>query len=347
MRFDPITSERLLLRRFRPEDEADLLARRNDPDVARFQNWTLPYPAEEARAIAASLGAMQGPADGEWYMVVVADRHDGTTYGDLALRLAWGGRMAEIGYTLASAHWGNGYATEAVAALLEWLFTEVGVTRVEGKLHPDNVASARVLERTGFLHEGRTRLSYWVGDENSDDDLYGLTRDDWEAWRTRPKHPPETVDLMEISHANVGSVERLRTHKSQERFVAPMSASFADALFPEEIEGAPVVPWMRAVTADGDIAGFVMLAMVTEHHPEPYLWRLLIDRTHQRRGIGSRVLGLVVEQCRQWGASTLLTSWSEGHGTPEPFYLSYGFEKTGRIVDGELEARLSFERLAD
>ncbi|MDH5423272.1 MAG: GNAT family N-acetyltransferase, partial [Acidimicrobiia bacterium] len=78
----------------------------------------------------------------------------------------------------------------------------------------------------------------------------------------------------------------------------------------------------------------------TDAHPEPYLWRLLIDRLHQRRGIGKRALDLVVEECRSMGASTLLTSWNPDPGTPEAFYVAYGFEPTGKIVDEEVEARL-------
>jgi diamine N-acetyltransferase len=105
------------------------------------------------------------------------------------------------------------------------------------------------------------------------------------------------------------------------------------------VDGAPVVPWMRAVVADDEIVGFVMLALRTDHHPEPFLWRLLIDRLHQRRGIGGRVLELVAEECRKMGDRSLLTSWVEGKGSPRPFYLRHGFEPTGKIVDEETEAR--------
>ena len=58
---------------------------------------------------------------------------------------------------------------------------------------------------------------------------------------------------------------------------------------------------MRAVYGDDELVGFVMLALVTAAHPEPYLWRLLVDRLHQRRGIGRRVLDLMVEECETRG----------------------------------------------
>lgn len=343
MRFETIVTDRLLIREFRESDEADLLARRNDPKVAEFQNWKLPVTPEQAHDMAVSLAQMDGPEDDDWYMPIVVDKQTGTTVGELALHCQSQMRTAEVGYTFSPEHWGKGYAVEALSGLVAWLFDTVGVSRVFGMLHPDNTASAQVLERSGFLFEGHTRLSYWLGDENSDDWIYGMTRPDWETWRSRPRTAPEEVTLVEVGPENLGKVEKLKTHKTQEEFVAPMWATFADALFPEVVDGAPVMPWMRAVMADGEYVGFVMLALVTDHHPEPYLWRLLIDRLHQRRGIGRKVLDLVVEECKTQGAETLLTSWQEGRGTPEPFYLSYGFEKTGKIIDGEPEARLRFE----
>ena len=134
----------------------------------------------------------------------------------------------------------------------------------------------------------------------------------------------------------------LRTHPNQERFVAPMARSFADAMFPDDVNGAPVIPWMRAIEADGELVGFVMTTEVTEHHPEPYLWRLLIDRRHQRRGIGDRVLTMLVTQLRWAGHRSLLVSWHPGPGGPEPFYLARGFVPTGRLDGDEIEARLTF-----
>lgn len=337
--FQPIETQRLTIRAFGLGDTAAFVARRNDPEVARYQNWELPYSSDEGERVVGELSEMEGPEDGKWWMAVVCDSGTGETLGDLALHLTSKGRTAEIGYTFAPEHWGQGYAIEAAEALVAHCFDVLGVTRVFGMLHPDNPASAMVLERVGMLFEGHTRSSFWLGDEVSDDWIYGMTRDDWEAWRNRPRQPPSEIQLIEITTENEAAVSKLRTHKTQEAFVAPMLWSYADALFPEVVDGAPVVPWMRAVVADGDHVGFVMLAIRTEHHPEPYLWRLLIDRLHQRRGIGGRVLDLVGEECLRMGDRTLLTSWVDGKGSPQPFYLRHGFEPTGEVVDGEIEAR--------
>ncbi|MEM7091511.1 MAG: GNAT family N-acetyltransferase [Actinomycetota bacterium] len=340
--FPNIETERLLLRRPRVEDFDTIAEYRSDPEVVRYQDWALPYDRKRGLERLVKSVEQGGPtANGGWNLTV-ADRSDERVLGDLYLGGEWNGRSAEIGYTLAAEHWGQGYAGEAVRAALGWLFEDPKLARVGATLHPENTASAQLLERNGFHFEGRTRDSFWVGDVLSDDAIYGLTRSDWEAWNARPTGAPDVVRFVEVSEANQHAVRKLRVHHSQEGFVAPVAASMADALFPEIIDGAPVVPWMRAVEADGELAGFVMIAEVTDAHPEPYLWRLLIDRSHQRRGIGRRIIELLVEEVASRGSTTLMTSWVDGRGSPRPFYEGLGFVPTGEIIDDEIEGRLTF-----
>jgi RimJ/RimL family protein N-acetyltransferase len=341
MAFTPIHTERLLLRPPRASDAVHLAARRSDPEVARYQNWIAPYPLDRAEAMIAELMQLDGPTNDEWWMLTVADPSDVEVFGDLVVHLTEQGRTAEIGYTLAREAWGKGYAVEAATALVDHLFETIGVTRVAATLHPDNPASAMVLERLGLLFEGHTRSSFWVGDDNSDDWLYGMTRADWEAWRDRPRHRPESVELIEITREHLRDVLALATHRSQQRFVAPVATSLAEALVPPTSHGETVVPWYRAVRADGDVVGFVMVALSPAGIRPPYLWRLLVDRSHQRRGIGGSVIDLVADQCRTWGAEELLVSWVPGKGSPEPVYLARGFVPTGNIDDGEIEAGLA------
>ena len=337
--FTPIRTERLLIRPFQLDDAVGLAERRNDPEVARYQDWSVPYPMDQAETLVLELVAMDGPQNDEWWMAAVCDIDSGEVVGDLALHLGQKARTAEVGYTFAREQWGNGYAVESIEALVEYLFDDLGVTRVFGMLHPDNRASAMVLERTGFLFEGHTRSSFWEGDEVSDDWIYGLIRSDWETWCGRPQDPPLVVSLVEVTLENERVISNLATHKTQESMVAPVGRSFTDALFPEVVDGAPLVPWMRGIVADDEMVGFVMLALTSDHHREPYLWRLLMDRLHQRRGIGGRVVDLIADECKAMGDTALLTSWEEGKGSPRPFYEQHGFEPTGNTLDGETEAR--------
>ena len=257
---------------------------------------------------------MDGPENDEWWMAVVCDPDSGEVFGDVGTRLSWKGRSAEVGYTFAKEHWGKGYAAEALEALAQYLFDVHDVTRSSACFTPTTRPRPwSWSERT--LFEGETKSSFWVGDEVSDDWIYGMTRPDWETWRNRPRHPPDSVHLVEVTTENVATVSGLTTHRTQQEFVAPMLQSFADALFPEVVDEAPVVPWMRAVVADDVIVGFVMLALSTEHHPEPFLWRLLIDRLHQRRGIGARILESSRPNAWRW-ATRASHQLGEGKGSP-------------------------------
>ncbi len=340
--FPTLRTERLQLRRPRPADAEALWERRNVPEVAHLQSWTVPYDRADADTLVAGAAAMDGPADGEWWMLTVTDPDDTTIYGDLALHLTWGGRTAEVGYTFGRQHWGNGYATEALHALLAHLFDEMGITRATGQLHPDNLASARVLERCGFVFEGHTANSFWVGEENSDDWIYGLTPELWRDWNDRPRDAPETIELLEPYPDGLRHVLALGPHQSQQHLVAPIAHSLAQVAVPPVDAGVPVVPWPRVVHADGEPVGFVMMEQPNEVYDIPFLWRLVIDRRHQGRGIGRRVVEQVIAQARSWEVDALQVSWVPGIGSPGPFYESLGFVPTGEVDEDEIVAKLTF-----
>ncbi len=344
MSFQPIETERMVLRPVRASDAAPLADRRSHPEVAALQSWEPPFPLERATAMIENMLREQDLVDEAWWMLTVENRADGAVMGDLAIHPTFGLRSIEIGYTFHPDYWGHGYAVEAVDALVDRLFERPEVSRLSAMLHPDNTASERVLERTGFQYEGRTKLSYWVGDDNSDDLLYGMTREMRAGWLQRPREPADQVRLVEIDRQNNRSVEDLKTHHSQEGLVAPTLHSFSDALFAILDPTTTFEVWMRGIEADGEMAGFVMVAFPEPSAEgeigEPYLWRLLVDRRHQRRGLGTRAVDLVADECRARGAASLRVSYVEERGGPGPLYLGLGFEPTGVIDDGETEARL-------
>lgn len=342
--FTELQTDRLVIRRPMMSDLDALVLRRNDAKTARFQSWPVPYPREQAEKLLAGVSAMDGPTDDQWWMATVVEASTGAIVGDLAVNVTWGGRQSEIGYTLAPEHRGRGYASEAANAMVRHLFTVFGTKRIKATMHPDNVASMLVAERSGMTFEGRTKLSFWLGDgadaDNSDDLLYGMTRADWDRWQHRPTGPPDEVRLIEITSDNQREVAALETHKSQERLVATVADSYGDALFPPEAPGGGrLQPWLRAIEADGEPVGFLLLSAACEANPEPYIVRLLVDRFHQRRGIGGAALELLESQLRAEGNASVRISWERGRGSPEPFYLARGYEPTGKTIGEEIEGR--------
>ena len=89
-------------------------------------------------------------------------------------------RSASMGYCFDEAAWGNGYATEAARALLQWAFDTLDLNRVQAETDTRNAASARVLEKLGFSREGTLREDCVVNGEVSDSWVYGLLRREWQ-----------------------------------------------------------------------------------------------------------------------------------------------------------------------
>ncbi|MGC5614700.1 GNAT family N-acetyltransferase [Georgenia sp. Z1491] len=336
----PLTTDRLTVRMVNGEDVDVLTEYRNDPAVNALQDWDLPYPRERAERLAAAHADRDDVVPGTGTQLAV--EADGRLVGDLYVGLDDHSGIAEIGFTLAAAHQGQGYALEAASAVVDDLVDRLGVHRVVAELSPDNRASARLLERLGMTFELLAEKSYrWRG--TWDDNLrYAMTADERRAWRDRPRSAPQEVRLVELDHENAWAYRRLRSHRSQELFVASVDHSYTDALFPEPEDGHPVVPVLRGIEADGEPAGFLMWAdAVNAGTPDPYLWRFLVDRRHQGRGIGRRALELWTADLRAAGHSAVETSWVQAPGGPEPFYLGMGFVLTGAYDDGEAVARLS------
>ena len=327
-----------MVRQMSLADLEGFVERRNGEEVARFLDWEQPFTREAGMRLVEGAMQMGGPARGEWWVGTIDC--EGRAVGDLAIHLSDDEKVAEVGYMLARSEWGNGYASEAVDRVVDYLFDDVQVGRIEAKVHPDNTASARVLERCGFLYEGTTRRSHWQAGEPSDDAVYGLLTEDRSRWKGRATDEPTMVDLVEVGPENYRDVLKLETHRSQRAHVAPVGHTIAAASFPEIVGGRPVEPWLRAVMADDEIVGLVLLSLGNDERRRTYLWRLMVDRLHQRRGIGGRVLEQVVAFCESRGDATLTVDWVPGIGSPRSFYMKHGFTPTGAVHDGEVEAVL-------
>jgi RimJ/RimL family protein N-acetyltransferase len=178
--FTALTTQRLVLRRFRPQDLDTFIAYRSDPETARYQSWEAPYPPSQARQFLRELQATHPDTPGEWFQFAVALRRTDRLIGDCAaLVRADDPRQAEVGFTLAPEHQGYGYATEAVRRLLHYLLIERGKHRVRATCDDRNTRSAAVLERVGMRREGHLLESTWSKGEWTNDLLYAVLRREW------------------------------------------------------------------------------------------------------------------------------------------------------------------------
>ena len=135
---------------------------------------------------------------------------------------------------------------------------------------------------------------------------------------------------------------RLEVHENQKNLVASVAQSFADALFPpEDVNGPPLV-WIRGVLRNSQPAGFIMCADQTGQQIDPWLWRLLVDKSHQGFGVGTFALAAVIERYRELGMQRVLTAWQPGEGNAGDFYKRFGFKETGEKIDDEIVAEYKF-----
>ncbi|TKK85279.1 GNAT family N-acetyltransferase [Herbidospora galbida] len=150
------------------------------------------------------------------------------------------------------------------------------------------------------------------------------------------------VTLRPVTDDNRDEVTALRVSPEQEEYVASVADSFADAeRYPE------AMPRYWAIYADETPVGFIMISDdVPPGDPTllgPYfLWRLLVDARHQRRGYGRAALAALGDYlATRPGATELLTSVHPGEvGSPMGFYLRLGFQDTGVDHEGERVLRL-------
>ena len=171
--FTEIETERLRLRRFRQGDVAAFHAYRADPAVARFQSWH-DYSREQAAAFVRDMAGTDPGVPGEPFQFAVARLADDELVGDCMLALGAGDPpVAEVGYTMAPAHQGRGYAVEAVKALLELAFTRYGAAAVRAVTDTRNVASIAVAERLGMSLGGH-RATRRSSGEPCDEHTYEL-----------------------------------------------------------------------------------------------------------------------------------------------------------------------------
>ncbi|MDI9832820.1 GNAT family protein [Streptomyces sp. KAU_LT] len=171
-------TERLRLRPFTDDDADPLFALHSSSHVLRY--WDSPPWTDPARAQRFLANCRMLEDEGTGARVAIDRLSDGAFVGWCGLS-DWNPayRSASLGYVLGAAMWGHGYATEAAHALLRWAFDTLDLNRVQAEADTRNQASARVLEKLGFVREGTLREDCVVNGVVSDSWVYGLLKREW------------------------------------------------------------------------------------------------------------------------------------------------------------------------
>jgi len=175
--FRLISTERLSIRRSRPEDAPTISAYRSDPEVHRYQGWER-TDEESIRTEIEEMAGRSPGAPGGWVQFTVEERDGGRLVGDVGMSPADDEPgVIKIGYTITPAVQGHGYATEAVRALIAYAFDTLDADVVRAYASAENAPSIRVAEKVGMRlierFEGIDGGVRWFGVR------YELRREEW------------------------------------------------------------------------------------------------------------------------------------------------------------------------
>ena len=169
-----IETQRLLLRKYCESDAADIFKNyASDEEVTRFLPWEPYENVEDVKLFISSQLANDSIRAYNWVI-----SYGGEVTGSISVTsLNEQNESCEIGYCLGRAFWNQGILSEALAAVVAFLFGEVSFHRVMAKHDVENPASGRVMQKCGMVYEGRLREHYRRRDGSfADAQVYGLLK---------------------------------------------------------------------------------------------------------------------------------------------------------------------------
>lgn len=229
-----IESPRLILRRAVMEDTQSMYDNwASDSEVTRFLTWPAHSGLDVTDKVLRSW--VDGYQDDSYYQWMIVLKEINQPIGSIsAVRNDDRVGMAEIGYCIGRPWWHKGIMSEALTAVIDFLFTEVGMNRIEAKHDPNNPHSGGVMKKCGMKYEGTTRASDRNNQGICDAAHYAILRSDWE----KPKHfmdgfaPKNDTELVQeiyrrfdencrLTKSKAARVEFSTTVKYIERYLKP------------------------------------------------------------------------------------------------------------------------------
>ena len=190
-----LKTERLVIREFVEEDWRDIVETRTQEEVARYEPWDTTTWAERERVVERirEQRALTSYMVGKYteFAAVLGDKAIGSVG---VKRLSDVHQDAEVGWVFGTRYWGQGYATEAARALMDWSFRTLELHRITAVCDARNVPSYRLMERLGMRREAHHVKSYFSKGEWTDDLVYAVLKDEW---LRRP--PPRYTVLAPVS----------------------------------------------------------------------------------------------------------------------------------------------------
>ena len=184
-----LETPRLILRRFTPDDAEEMYRNyASDPSVVTYLTWPAHKSAEDSRSILLDWERRYEKDD--FYQWALVLKELGEVVGSISVvEFQKDADAPELGWCLGSKWWGRGLMPEAAAAVVKFLFEEVGAARVTARYDIENPKSGRVMEKLGMSYEGTLRRHGKNNRGVVDEVCYGILREEYEAGPVSPFRP--------------------------------------------------------------------------------------------------------------------------------------------------------------
>ncbi|AIQ70862.1 GNAT family N-acetyltransferase [Paenibacillus graminis] len=173
-----LQTARLIIREFTYEDMDAVHAYASDPLVAKYMIWG-PNSKEETRSYIGLTLEWQSQIPRKDFEFAVVLKETDQLIGGCGIHISEPGQ-GEIGYCFNPLFWRQGYTSEAAASLLEFGFEELNLHRIYATCRPENVGSAKVMQKLGMVYEGHLREHMWHKGRWHDSYQYSILKPEYE-----------------------------------------------------------------------------------------------------------------------------------------------------------------------
>lgn len=172
-----LNTQRLYLRKMKVSDSQSLFEIWSDPDVTKFMNIANFTNEKQAKEMIELLDELSNENKAIRFSMV--ELKSGEIIGTCGFNMIdFENDKTEIGYDLSKKHWGMGYASEGIRALIHYAFEILNLNRIEAKVEPANSNSIRVLQKLNFTFEGTLRQFEKSNGKYIDLHMYSLLKSD-------------------------------------------------------------------------------------------------------------------------------------------------------------------------
>jgi len=170
--FPVLQTERLLLRRFTTEDAPEMFFLRSDESIIQYLSKEAARSVKEAEDFIVTINTSIDNNESVLWAIVLKENPSKAIGNICYWQLSKEHYRAELGYVLAPAYWRKGIMKEALLKVIEYGFTGMGLHSIEARINPANMASAALLEATGFVREGYFKEDFFRRGKFEDTAVY-------------------------------------------------------------------------------------------------------------------------------------------------------------------------------